>query len=70
MARRIICISYKMFTLFFLALGILLNVYKTTSIRAILSYYTLQSNLWCLLAFFALLFWNLGKSGIKQISII
>lgn len=51
MSRRIICISYKMFTLCFLALGILLNVCKTTSIKAILSYYTLQSNLWCFVAF-------------------
>lgn len=65
MARRIICISYKMFTLFFLALGILLNVYKTTSIRAILSYYTLQSNLWCLLAFFAFTFLEFRKKRYK-----
>ena len=58
-------ISYKMFTLFFLTLGILLNVYKTTSIRAILSYYTLQSNLWCLLAFFAFTFLEFRKKRYK-----
>ncbi len=65
MTRRIISICYKMFTLFSLALGILLNVYNTTSVKAILSYYTLQSNLWCFIAFIVFILLEFQKKRYK-----
>ena len=65
MTQRIISICYKMFTLFSLALGILLNVYNTTSVKAILSYYTLQSNLWCFIAFIVFILLEFQKKRYK-----
>lgn len=51
MTRRINSICYKVFTSFSLGLGIFLNLQKTPSRKALLSYYTLQSNIICLIAF-------------------
>ena len=51
MTRKIISICYKMFTIFSLIAGIFLNLSNTYSIRALMSYYTLQSNVICLIAF-------------------
>ncbi len=55
MTRKIISICYKMFTIFSLIAGIFLNLSNTYSIRALMSYYTLQSNVICLIAFIIVL---------------
>lgn len=44
-------VIYKILTTLSLLLGITLNLFKTTSITALLSYYTLQSNIMCFLLF-------------------
>lgn len=49
--RDLVSVVYKFFTIVSLVLGIILNTYKTKSLCAILSYYTLQSNILCLIAF-------------------
>lgn len=51
MTRRIFSLSYKVLTIASLATGIMLNVVQTTSIKSILSYYTLQSNIICFFGF-------------------
>ena len=55
MTRKIISICYKMFTIFSLISGIFLNLSNTSSVRALMSYYTLQSNVICLIAFIIVL---------------
>ena len=55
MTRKIISICYKMFTIFSLISGIFLNLSNTSSVRALMSYYTLQSNVICLIAFIIIL---------------
>lgn len=51
MKERKISIIFKLLVIISLLTGILLNVVHTTSISAILSYYTLQSNIICLVMF-------------------
>ena len=51
MKKETISIIYKVLVALCLLTGILLNVINTTSITAILSYYTLQSNIICLAMF-------------------
>lgn len=51
MNKRIISFIYRLFVITSLFLGIAINIIQTTSVKAILSYYTLQSNIICLLAF-------------------
>lgn len=51
MATRKISISYKIIVLTSLMIGIILNIMRTKSITTLLSYYTLQSNLICCIAF-------------------
>ena len=55
MTRKIISICYKMFAIFSLISGIFLNLSNTSSVRALMSYYTLQSNVICLIAFMIIL---------------
>ena len=55
MTRKIISICYKMFAIFSLITGIFLNLSNTSSVRALMSYYTLQSNVICLIAFIIIL---------------
>ncbi len=55
MTRKIISICYKVFTIFSLISGIFLNLSNTSSVRALMSYYTLQSNVICLIAFMIIL---------------
>lgn len=61
MTRRINSICYKVFTSFSLGLGIFLNLQKTPSRKALLSYYTLQSNIICLIAFGIIIIFELIK---------
>lgn len=51
MTRKTTDICYKIFTILSLISGIFLNLYNTSSIKALMSYYTLQSNVACLIAF-------------------
>lgn len=50
MTRRI-SVIYKILTALALLTGIVLNLFKTTSAISLLSYYTLQSNILCFIAF-------------------
>ena len=49
--NRKFSIAYKILTVLALFTGIVLNLIKTTSAISLLSYYTLQSNIICLIAF-------------------
>ena len=51
MKERKVSIIFKLLVVMSLLTGILLNVIHTTSLSAILSYYTLQSNIICLAMF-------------------
>ena len=59
--RRKVSIIYKILVTLSLAAGILINVIQTTSVSAILSYYTLQSNIICLIGFIGVLIVELRK---------
>lgn len=59
--RRKFSIFYKILVILSLAAGILINVVKTTSVSAILSYYTLQSNIICLLGFIGIIMAEMRK---------
>ena len=59
--RRKVSIIYKILVTLSLAAGILINVVKTASVSAILSYYTLQSNIICLVAFIGIVIMELRK---------
>ena len=59
--RRRVSIIYKILVILSLAAGILINVIKTTSVSAILSYYTLQSNVICLVGFVSIVIMELRK---------
>jgi len=48
---RKISVIYKILTTLSLLIGIILNLIKTTSVISLLSYYTLQSNIVCFIAF-------------------
>lgn len=51
MTKRRISLFYKFLTIISITTGILLNVCNTKSITALLSYYTSQSNIICLISF-------------------
>lgn len=51
MARRTVSIGYKIFAICSIATGIVLNVMNTKSVSAMMSYYTMQSNVICLICF-------------------
>ena len=59
--RTKVPIMYKILVTLPLAAGILINVVKTASVSAILSYYTLQSNIICLVAFIGIVIMELRK---------
>lgn len=65
MTRRRISLGYKILVILSLLTGILLNVMKTTSVKSILSYYTLQSNIICLVAFICFAFLEIRKKSYK-----
>lgn len=51
MQKRKISFVYRLLVIASLLSGIILNLYHTTSLASILSYYTLQINIMCLIAF-------------------
>ena len=55
MKERKLSIIFKLLVITCLLTGILLNIINTTSVTAILSYYTLQSNIICLVMFIGIL---------------
>ncbi len=55
MRKRIISLLYKLLVIISLSTGIILNLINTKSIAALLSYYTLQSNIMCLITFLVLI---------------
>ena len=56
MARRTVSVCYKILVILTLSIGIFLNIIKTTSIQAMLSYYTMQSNIISLIGFSCFLY--------------
>lgn len=56
MTKRNISLCYKFLTITSLATGIFLNMSDTKSIVSLLSYYTSQSNILCLIAFIAFVY--------------
>lgn len=66
MTKRKLSLSYKILVILSLLAGILINVIKTTSISAILSYYTLQSNIICLIAFVCIVILELREKQYKN----
>ena len=59
MTRRTVSVCYKVLVILTLSIGILLNIMKTTSIQAMLSYYTMQSNIISLVGFYCFLYFTL-----------
>ncbi len=66
MTKKKISLSYKVLTVISLLVGIILNIRKTNSIISLLSYYTLQSNIICLIAFISYIFIELRKKRYKS----
>ena len=64
--RRKISIAYKMLVITSLTTGILLNIMKTSSVISLLSYYTMQSNIICLIAFIYFVYLNVTKKREKN----
>ena len=69
MKERKFSIIFKLLVVISLLAGILLNVVHTTSISAILSYYTLQSNIVCLIMFLGLIIAIMSKNNYRTNSI-
>jgi len=66
MTKKKISLCYKALVWVSLLLGIVLNLAHTTSVTALLSYYTLQSNILCLVAFSIFIFMELRKRQYKN----
>ena len=64
--KGIISRIYRLLVIISLLTGILLNVTGTTSVAAILSYYTLQSNIICLMAFIGIEIISLLKKNYED----
>ena len=58
-------VCYRILVVLSLLAGILMNVIKTKSVSAILSYYTLQSNILCFAVFACIVVLELRKSSYK-----
>lgn len=65
MKERKVSIIFKLLVVMSLLAGILLNVVHTTSISAILSYYTLQSNIVCLIMFLGIIIAIMSKNNYR-----
>ena len=65
MKERTVSIIFKLLVVMSLLAGILLNVVHTTSISAILSYYTLQSNIVCLIMFLGIIIAIMSKNNYR-----
>lgn len=66
MAKRKLSVGYKVLVILSLATGICLNVINTLSVPAILSYYTLQSNIICLVAFICFVVFEIKRKQYKN----
>lgn len=66
MARRRLSISYKILVILSLLVGITLNLINTSSVPALLSYYTLQSNIICLVAFACFLYLEIQNVTVRS----
>ena len=69
MKERKVSIIFKLLVVISLLAGILLNMVHTTSISAILSYYTLQSNIVCLIMFLGIMIAIMSKNNYRTNSI-
>ena len=65
MEREKFSVIFKLLVIMSLLAGILLNVVHTTSISAILSYYTLQSNIVCLIMFLGIIIAMMSKNNYR-----
>lgn len=59
-------VCYRILVVLSLLAGILINVIKTKSVSAILSYFTLQSNILCFAVFASIVFMELRKKNYKS----
>lgn len=59
-------VCYRILVVLSLLAGILINVIKTKSVSAILSYFTLQSNILCLIVFVCIVVIELRKKNYKS----
>lgn len=66
MTKRRFSLCYKFLTITSLATGILLNVSNTKSIVSLLSYYTSQSNIICLIAFICFVYREIRYKDIPK----
>ena len=66
MKRNTVNICSKIITVCSLIIGVWLNLYKTTSRKALLSYYTLQSNIICMIAFIVIIILEIKKKNYKS----
>ena len=66
MTKKKISLCYKTLVCISLLSGIVLNLMHTKSVAALLSYYTLQSNILCLVAFSVFLFMELRHKRYKN----
>ena len=69
MKERKVSIIFKLLVVISLLARILLNMVHTTSISAILSYYTLQSNIVCLIMFLGIMIAIMSKNNYRTNSI-
>lgn len=69
MKERKVSIIFKLLVVMSLLTGILLNVVHTTSISAILSYYTLQSNIVCLIMFLGIIIAIISRNNYRTSNI-
>lgn len=66
MNKRIISCIYKLLVVMCLAIGITVNVLNTISVKALLSYFTMQSNIICLVAFIIFIVLDFIKKDYKN----
>lgn len=66
MGKRTVSYFYRILLIASLSAGIILNIIDTTSVSAILSYYTLQSNIICLVFFVFILIVSAVKDDYQE----
>lgn len=66
MNKRKVSFIYRLLVIVSLLSGVMLNLVNTTSIQLLLSYYTMHSNLFCLVAFILFQIGDLGKYNYRE----
>ena len=66
MTKKNISLCYKILVILSLLIGIIINLINTSSVISILSYYTLQSNIICLILFIYYLICEIRKKEYKN----